>query len=378
MRDLALEFNQKGHEAVVLVPTQGVHKASILDTVDGVKVYRLSSFRTKDVNYLRRTLGEILFPLTMMYGLWKSKFAFRELDGVVWYSPSIFFGLLVLILKWRSNCKAYLILRDIFPEWMLDLGLMKRGSAYYIFRLFAIFQYKVADTIGVQTKSNINYFSKYIKNKSAWRLEVLQNWLTEAPVSGCSIPLDSTILSGRKIFVYIGNMGIAQGMDILVDLAAEFLDQDDIGFLFVGRGSEVSRLRLRVDEEKLSNIVFNDEIDPREIPGLLSNCCVGLLVLDPRHKSHNIPGKFLTYLQAGLPILARVNPGTDLVNVINEEAVGSVYLGNDVKEFKIIAQNLIDNNVEQSLISERSIQLSRRMFSSETAVKQIATALQLN
>src|SRR5204863_2592464 len=77
----------------------------------------------------------------------------------------------------------------------------------------------------------------------------------------------------------------------------------------------------------LTNTLFFDEIDSCEMPGLLSQCFIGLLTLDPRHKTHNIPGKFLTYLRAGLPVLARVNPGTDLAYLINNEGVGRAYDG---------------------------------------------------
>jgi hypothetical protein len=54
-------------------------------------------------------------------------------------------------------------------------------------------------------------------------------------------------------------------------------------------------------------VVFHDEIHPDEIPGLYAQCHVGMVALDPRHKTHNIPGKFLTYMQSGLPVLANIN-----------------------------------------------------------------------
>jgi len=44
-------------------------------------------------------------------------------------------------------------------------------------------------------------------------------------------------------------------------------------------------------------VVFHDEIEPSEIPGLYSQCHAGIVALDPRHKTHNLPGKFLSYMQ---------------------------------------------------------------------------------
>ena len=143
----------------------------------------------------------------------------------------------------------------------------------------------------------------------------------------------------------------------------------------MGRGSDVPRLSAKAREYSLENTLFCSEIDSQEIPGLLSQCHVGLLALDPRHKSHNIPGKFLTYLQAGLPILARVNGGTDLAQLIEKEGVGRVYVGESVKALRSIAEELADNGAECEMMSSRRRSLGTRMFSPTTAARQIVAAL---
>jgi glycosyltransferase involved in cell wall biosynthesis len=104
----------------------------------------------------------------------------------------------------------------------------------------ARYQYSVADIIGVQTPGNLSYFEDW--KKTGKKLVVLQNWLADTKPDSCSISINRTTLAGRKIFVYAGNMGVAQGMDILIDLAEKLKDRRDIGFLFVGRGSEAKRL----------------------------------------------------------------------------------------------------------------------------------------
>ena len=113
------------------------------------------------------------------------------------------------------------------------------------------------------------------------------------------------------MFVYAGNMGIAQGMDVLLDLAEKLRSRKDVGFLFVGRGSDAARLQSIAAQKQLDNVVFFDEIDPDGIPDLYAQCHAGIVALDSRHKSHNIPGKFLTYMQNGMPVLACVNSGND-------------------------------------------------------------------
>ena len=104
-------------------------------------------------------------------------------------------------------------------------------------------------------------------------------------------------------------------------------------------------------------------------------CHIGLIALDPLHKSHNIPGKFLSYLQSGLPVLARVNSGTDLQKIIEKENLGSVCNGSEVNELKILAENLIENDTNLKSISKRCRLISSKMFSSKSAAEQIILSL---
>jgi len=374
MRDLALELLQLGHEPIVMVPEEGLKRKVVSEMIDGIQVFRFPAFKTIDVGRIKRGLSEILLPFFMIYGIKKIQLSIKDFDTVIWYSPTIFFGPVVKFLKRSSNCRSYLILRDIFPEWAFDLGVLRKGVVYFLFKLVAKYQYSVADIIGVQTPSNLAYLENWSKKPNR-QLEVLENWLSLAPIKNTQISFINNHFEGKKIFVYIGNMGVAQGVDIFMELAKILKNRQDIGFLFVGRGSESERLKSYAINRKLNNIIFHDEIDPVEIPGLLKMCHVGLVALDPRHKSHNIPGKFLAYMQAGLPVLARVNPDTDLAVLIKKEKVGYAYVGNEVDELQGLAEKLINNEKNLKIMSRNGVSLSSRMFSSSRAAKQIVSSL---
>ena len=375
IRDLSNEFRLQQHELTVILPSADIKNAWSLEEIDSVRVLRLRTPKIKDVNYLRRTFAECLMPFFMQKNILKSPLAKDQWDGVVWYSPSIFHGPFIQSVKKRSKCKSYLIIRDIFPQWAADLGLMsQRGPVYRFFNAVARYQYSVADVIGVQTAGNLDYFS-YWSSAVEKRLEVLQNWLFDSPISRCSICLDHTKLAGRKIFVYAGNMGIAQGVDSFINLAALLQNRMDIGFVFVGRGSELSKLNDLVLRRSLDNVLFFDEIHPDEIPGLYSQCTIGLVALDPRHKSHNIPGKFLTYMQAGLPVLARINADNDLVRLIQENNVGRVSSQTNDRHFERLACEILDMVDADSEIKNRCRGLYINNFSPVAAVGQIVNAL---
>lgn len=371
MRDLARTLAGSGHEATMIVPAADQRDAWRLDRDGAVDVLRLRAPRTKDVGYLRRTLAELAMPFAMWRNLRRSPLAGRRFDGIVWYSPSIFFAPLVARLRRWNACPTYLILRDIFPEWAADMGLMRRGTAFRLLRGIARRQYREAGTIGVQTSANLPLVEP--SAGPGTRVEILENWLAPPVDRGCPIDLSAGPLSGRKLLVYAGNMGVAQGMGRLIELADALRIRDDLGFVFVGRGSDATSLRQQATDRKLDNVLFFDEIDPDAVAGLYAQAHIGLVALDPRHRTHNIPGKFISYMHAGLPVLASINPGNDLCRLIEEEDVGRVSVSDDGGDLATLALALIDA-VDASM-RKRCALLAERRFSADTAAAQIARAL---
>lgn len=376
LRDLSREFVNQGHKITVILPSTGIEHAWLLGDMQGVRVLQLRAPKTKDVGYIRRTLAEFFMPFFMKRNLNKSPVAKERWDGIVWYSPSIFHGPLIRAIKQASDCKSYLIIRDIFPQWAADVGLMsKRGLIYFFFNAVARYQYSVADIIGVQAPGNLDYFKNWATRGNR-QLEVLQNWLLDSPAGKCSISLADTKLAGRKIFIYAGNMGVAQGVGAFLDLAELLQERLDVGFLFVGRGSDAAKLAEDARLRRLNNVLFYDEIHPDEIPGLYAQCAVGLVALDPKHRSHNIPGKFLTYIQAGLPVLARINPGNDLVGIIKKNNVGRVIINGELHSLVSQASEILDFLEVDCNVKDRCRNLYLELFSPDRAVKQIVYALE--
>ena len=374
LRDLSREFARQGHEITVLVAAPESDLSWKIEQTEGVRIVRLKVPRTRDMSYFRRTVGEFLMPFIMLRNFNKSPLAHSRFDGIVWYSPTIFLGPIVKQLKRRSGCNAYLIIRDIFPQWAADMGLISRGLAFKLLNSVANFQYSVADVIGVQTKGNLAFFTDW-KQRSQGRIEVLQNWLTHKPKTECSIDVQATALSGRRIFVYAGNMGVAQGMDKLIDLAHRLQHRQDLGFLLVGRGSEVNRLRSVVKQRGLDNVQFFDEIEPDEIPSLYAQCDVGMVCLDPKHRTHNIPGKFVSYMHAGLPTLAIINPDNDLVDLIRQKRVGRVSISDDGLDLPATVEEMLKDDLKDNGLSDRCKALATELFSAECAVEQIVSGL---
>lgn len=377
LRDLAIEFARQGHAVTVLVASPQQAEPWLIENYQTVQVLRLRTPKTKDVSYLRRTLAELQMPFSMKRNLRCSPLADLSFDAIVWYSPSIFFGPLINYLKSKHQCPAYLIIRDIFPEWAVDMGLMSRSLPYFFFKAIANYQYSAANVVGVQTQGNKVYFEKWlVRGNGERKLEVLQNWLADSAPTECSIRIAETRLAGRKIFVYAGNMGVAQGMAHIFEFVHAMQSRQNIGFIFVGRGSDSQRMRGEAERRGLDNVLFFDEVNPEEIPGLYAQCHIGIVALDVRHKTHNIPGKFISYMQSGLPVMALINPGNDLVSMIESNEVGVVSTEVEVACLITQAGVLLGILTSENALKENCKSLYERLFSPKNAVAQIVEALQ--
>jgi len=373
MRDLSLEFVKQGHKVLLLTPSAEIDALYQLDESGGLQVLRLKAPKLRDISYLRRVMGEFLMPFMMIRHLKRSPLRRAQFDGVITYAPSIFLGPLANYLKRESRCKNYLIIRDIFPQWAVDVGLLSgSGIPYYLLKKVEQYLYSTADTIGVQTPANLPYFNGDVVEELT-TIEVLQNWLAKGDDKPCRIVVEETSLKGRKIFVYAGNMGDAQGLSIFIALAerVQKINFNSVGFLFVGRGSALASLKQRAAEKRLDNILFFDEIDPQEMPALYRQCDTGIISLDQRHKTHNIPGKFLSYMQAGLPVLAVINSGNDLEHIINDHGVGRVTTHHSVDILTILVEEIVEGMLDDGDVKERCKGLYRDLFLPVKTVEQI-------
>jgi glycosyltransferase involved in cell wall biosynthesis len=373
MRDLAEEFLLGGHQILILTPDMNGVLGCSLGIESGVNVIRLGTLKTKTSNLFQRAFAELTLPLFMIFNFSRSPISKLKFDGIVWYSPTIFFGLLIKYLKFKNNCRTYLILRDIFPDIAVDLGILKNRLVFKFFKILEFFQYSLADTIGVQSKANIEYLRHWTVQKKI-NLEVLNNWQSKRSGGKTFSLKDKAILNDKKIIVYAGNIGVMQGFDLVLSLGESLALNDKWVILLIGRGTEVARLKNEVDRLHIKNIIFHDEVEPEEIADLLLQCDIGLLLLDPRLKTHNIPGKLISYMRAGLPILARVNSGNDLSALINEHQIGKVSEG-DPKVFLSYAKDLVNDESLRHFFGRNSKDKVEDLFGVHAAYKHIYHAL---
>ena len=371
MHDLACCLVSKGHNVSVITPTSSLKQRYTTEYLDSVTIYRFRSGPIKNINKIIRAVNETLLSLRAIRNL-KQVLQDCPHDLIVYYSPSIFWGGLVWYLKRIWKCRSYLVLRDIFPQWAVDSGLIfRRSPIYCYFKLFEHISYRVADRIGVQTPGNLNYFQKY-SNETREKLEVLYNWAKERNKEYLSgLWREKLGLQGKVIFFFGGNFGHAQDMMNIIRLAANLKNRSEAHFLLVGKGDEVFLIENEIKAQGLTNLTFYPSVPAETYFQMLSETDIGLFSLHREHNTQNVPGKLLGYMDYGLPILGSINPGNDVQTIIQGHEAGLVTVNGDDIGFTKNALKLLDDEQYRKRLGGNGKRMLREVFSVERTAEQI-------
>ncbi len=374
--ELALELMENGHNVTVITPAVGQVKSFTEQNVEGVNVWRFSSGPIKDVGKVTRALNETLLSFRAWWAI-KKNVNEHTFDGVIYYSPSIFFGGLVNKIKKRCKCPSYLVLRDLFPQWVIDAGMIKKGSLIEkYFRFFEHRSYRAADTIGLMSEKNIEVFTQ--SNHAAYPTEILRNWAETTPsnivTSGNSIRTQLQ-LENKVIYFYGGNIGHAQDMANLMRLAKNMQHCKQAHFLFIGQGDEVGLINQLAQQWQLINYSYLPSVNQKEFKEILAEVDVGLFSLSAEHTAHNFPGKLLGYMVQSLPILGSVNEGNDLKELVNSNKAGFITTNGDDEQLLKNAIALYEKPCLRKQLGHEAYGLLKNEFSVTSIAANIVKKL---
>ena len=135
LENLSRQFTMDGNKVVVFIPDETIKERIDVSVQTNLEIVKIRSPKIKNISLIKRAINESLLPLVAIKNLYFKNKLIKGFDSVIFYSPSIFIWPIALLIKLKSKCKSYLILRDIFPNWALDLGLINKNLPYYyIFR----------------------------------------------------------------------------------------------------------------------------------------------------------------------------------------------------------------------------------------------------
>jgi len=377
LHQLARELVFQGHKVTVVTPGSIVEPiSSIPEIIDGVELWRFKSQPIKDLGKFRRAINESLMPFYAWQFI-KRRVKAETFDGIIYYSPSIFFGPVVAKLKKLCNCRSFLVLRDFFPQWAVDINLIKKGSLVeQYFRHFETISYRNADMIGVMSPRNLEIFNQmtgYCYNTS-----VLRNWasLTSHIVHKDAVNIRKNLgLKDEIIFFYGGNIGHAQDMKNLMRLVKRMQKFKKAHFLFVGQGDEVKLINELAARWNLSNYSYLPSVTQHEYGDILTQIDIGLFSLSAKHTSHNFPGKLLGYMVESLPILGSINQDNDLIDLIHRYEAGYISINGDDELFFDNAVKLYNSAELRTKVGLNSNNLLNEQFDVSNTASTITKSL---
>lgn len=268
--DLAEEFRNNGHQVYVATLLEKKHnQKTYLEKVKNLNILRVRAGNWFNTNSL---LVKGITTLTIANYFKKDiKKYFNKIkfDLVIYPTPPITFAPVVKYLKQRYKCKTYLILRDIFPQNVRDLGLLNNPFLYNYFRLKEKKLYNISDYIGCMSKGNIKYVLDHNdidKNK----LEILYNW-GKVFYNSEVIAVDYKKkygLENKFVAVFGGNIGLPQELEFILELAKEYKNRSDIIFYIIGKGAQKEKIVNLINYHKLSNVIIKDYIPRNEYRNL--------------------------------------------------------------------------------------------------------------
>lgn len=263
-------------------------------------------------------------------------------DLVLYSTPPITLAGVVQDIKRRDGARTYLLLKDIFPQNAVDVGILKktglRGLLYRYFRAREKKLYAISDRIGCMSQANVDYLLRQDPELDPARVEICPNSVepvdtSVAPERRAALREKYRVPRDRTVFVYGGNLGRPQGIPFLIDCLRANQGREDRFFVICGTGTEYARLKAYIDAEKPENVLLINGLPKEEYEDFVAACDVGMIFLDYRFTIPNFPSRLLSYMQAGLPVLCCTDPNTDVGTVAERGGFGWRCLSNDVSAF---------------------------------------------
>ncbi|MEM8270175.1 glycosyltransferase family 4 protein [Morganella morganii] len=374
--DLACYYISLGHQVTVITPVENQKEKLVQCQIDSVNVWYFSSGPIKDTHKIKRAINETLLSFRAWSAI-SSKVKPKTFDGIIYYSPSIFFGSLVSKIKARCKCNAYLVLRDLFPQWVIDAGMIKQGSMIdKYFSFFERYSYEQADIIGLMSEKNKQIFDN--KTNNIYSTVILRNWASLVPykLASCQTSLRNRFnLEDKIIYFYGGNIGHAQDMANLMRLVKSMAGYERAHFLFVGQGDEVSLINQLAKDWHLKNFTYLPSVNQVEFKNILADIDIGLFSLSAKHTAHNFPGKLLGYMVQSIPILGSVNIGNDLLEIVNSHNAGLITVNGDDEQLLKNALLLYQDTKLRAKVGRNAFSLLESEFSVQSVGDSIIKRL---
>jgi len=309
--------------------TQAFSRGRRRGKVDGIEVLEFDLTYSNAIDFVRRSIVFAKFALHCV-GL-----VFSEPYDLVFATTTpLTAGIPGIIARWLRGKPFVFEVRDLWPELPKAMGVIRNPLVLAAMAGLEWLSYRSADRLIGLAPGIVDGIAR--RGVPRQRITMIPN--------GCDIDIFGSTDSRWRpehvrhtdlLAAYTGTHGLANGLDAVLDAAAELKSRgrDDIKLLLVGQGRTKTALMARAAHENLNNVIFHDAVDKQRLAGLLQATDIGMQILAdvPAFYFGTSPNKFFDYIAAGLPVLNNY-PGW-VASLIEQNACGFAVTPRDPKAF---------------------------------------------
>lgn len=351
IRDIANEFVKDGHMVFVVCPADSEYPArKKFVLIDGVRYLFVNSGNTVGkISIIKKVWNFVMTDPRYQKAL-RAAVDGIDIDVILYSTPPITLANTIIWAKKKFRAITYLMLKDIFPQNAVDMGMMKTtgvmGLVWRYFRQKEKKLYGNSDFIGCMSPANCRYVVQHNPEIPKKRIGICVNSYLEEPIRDIdmnAIREKHGIPKDKIVFLYGGNLGKPQGLSYFVDVLKSNKNKVDRFFLICGGGNDQKTIQNFIEQEKPDNVKFMSMISPDDFDDLSRACDVGLVFLDHRFTIPNFPSRMLSIMLNEKPILAATDSNTDVGEVIADGDMGWWCESTDIEPFNRFLNEICAN-----------------------------------
>jgi colanic acid biosynthesis glycosyl transferase WcaI len=277
-----------------------------------------------------------------------------RVDGVLAMSPPLTLGLTGWGMGLVGRSPLVFNIQDVFPDVALELGAITNQTVIAAAAWLERLSYRAADAVTVLSEDLRQNVVAKLPPADGEKVRVIPNFVDTAAV----VPLDRRTayrselgIGDEQIVMYAGNVGLSQSLELVITAADAMLDRDDVVFVVNGGGS--ARAELEAHAAHLPNVRFGDFQPKERLAEVLATGDIHVVPLKRGLARSSVPSKTYSILAAGRPLLASVDPGTEVARIVEQASCGLAVRPEEPKLFVDAIRQLVDAPAEAAAMGRR-------------------------
>lgn len=352
---LLKEFVKHGHTVDIISPQQ--KRTTVRQEVlsyPGYNIYKPRVGNITNTPFIEKGISIVLMRGIIIRFI-RDKIGLKDYDLFIVATPPITADKVIRFVKKKTGAKAYLLLKDIWPDSINDLpvpgGEPVKKMVKFIFSRWERRLYHESDWIGCMSEANCRYIISHNKEIDARKIHINPNSIIPRDIKEMGVEerneirIKHNIPIDRVVFVYGGTLGVGQNVAYIVE-CLKACSESNCHFVISGKGVQFSLIEEYKDKYMPKNLTLINGLPKKDYDKLMQACDIGMVFLRYTAQTPNFPSKILTYMEYSIPILSSTDPVTDLNNVIENGKFGWGCLSNDASKFKETVERAISGDVK--------------------------------